>query len=105
MTDDKQKQVDSGWTTETLLKLMDERDRRYQEVLTERDLRYEQLHRLSEQAIKVAETNTEKWQDNANEWRSAMNDRERDFLPRNVGYIIGFLTVVSLVLAIFFRLK
>lgn len=33
----------------------------------------------SEKAISIAEVNSEKWRNNANEWRGAMNDRERNF--------------------------
>lgn len=34
------------------------------------------------EAVGVAERNAEKWRDNANEWRSAMNDREKNFMQR-----------------------
>jgi len=36
----------------------------------------------SEKAVLVAETNAEKWRDNANEWRGAMTDRESKFAMR-----------------------
>ena len=36
----------------------------------------------SEKAVTKAETNAEKWRDSANEWRGAMNDRERVLMPR-----------------------
>jgi len=36
----------------------------------------------AEKAVLVAETNSEKWRMNANEWRGAMNDRERTLMPR-----------------------
>jgi hypothetical protein len=37
----------------------------------------------SEKAVLVAENNAEKWRDNANEWRSAMTDREIRFAMRS----------------------
>ena len=52
------------WTVETLKELFDR-------VLIERDA-----------AIKIAEDNAEKWRASANEWRGAMNDRERQFLTK-----------------------
>lgn len=36
----------------------------------------------SEKAIQKAEANAAKWQDNANEWRGSMKDREMQFAPR-----------------------
>jgi len=36
----------------------------------------------SEKAVAVAEVNAEKWRASANEWRGAMNDRERSLMPR-----------------------
>lgn len=36
----------------------------------------------AEKAVLVAETNAEKWRAAANEWRGAMNDRERNLMPR-----------------------
>jgi hypothetical protein len=37
----------------------------------------------AEKAVLVAETNAEKWRLAANEWRGAMNDRERTLMPRS----------------------
>lgn len=36
----------------------------------------------SKEAVNKAEEQAEKWRQNANEWRGAMNDRERTFLTR-----------------------
>jgi len=36
----------------------------------------------AEKAREAAETNSEKWRANANEWRSAMVDREQKFAPK-----------------------
>lgn len=36
----------------------------------------------AKEAVGVAEKNSEKWRDNANEWRGAMTDREKSFATR-----------------------
>lgn len=54
----------------------------------------------AEKAVTVAEANAEKWRDNANEWRGAMGDREKDFARRvevdtavgNLDSLLGALT-------------
>lgn len=60
----------------------------------------------AKEAVIVAERNAEKWRDSANEWRAAMNDRERDFLRRSevrafVFAIVGAAgTVVAIAVAL-----
>ncbi|MDO8703307.1 MAG: hypothetical protein Q7J84_00025 [Sulfuricaulis sp.] len=90
----------SGWTLSTLKSLMDERDRRYGEIAAAKETAINAALAAAEKAVMVAERNAEKWRDNANEWRQAMTDRERNFLPRNIGYIIGALTALTLVMGI-----
>lgn len=64
------------------------------ELLLEFDKRYEQRFALqkeifsnalfnAEKAVTVAEINSEKWRANANEWRSAMDDRETRFVLKD----------------------
>lgn len=36
----------------------------------------------NDRAVEKAEANAEKWRENANEWRGAMSDRERNLMPR-----------------------
>ncbi len=36
----------------------------------------------TQEATKKQETSEQAWRDSANEWRGAMSDRERDFMPR-----------------------
>ena len=90
-----------GWTLETLKTLMDERDRRYGEVSEAKERAVSAALAAAEKAVNVAEQNAEKWRTNANEWRAAMNDRELNFLPRNIGYIIGALSVITLLIDLF----
>jgi hypothetical protein len=54
-----------GWTVETLLELMNERDKRY-----------EQRFQAQEKAISKTEADSGTKSANTNEWRQAMQDRE-----------------------------
>lgn len=86
MGDDKSK---SGWTVDTLLALMNERDKRY-----------EQNRIAVEKALELADVNTEKWRASANEWREAMNDRERKFVTKEIGVIVALLSMIGFALAV-----
>lgn len=62
----------------------------------------------SEKAVEKAETNTKQWQNSANEWRSAMNDRERNFLTRRefyimIGTVISMITLLILISKFFWK--
>lgn len=98
----------SGWTTDTLrdhlTSLLREMEVRLVSADVAADVRNEQRFIAQQQAIKdaltsqkeavaaalvaaekavlVAETNAEKWRAAANEWRGAMNDRERNLMTR-----------------------
>lgn len=92
---------DQGWTLNTLKVLMDERDRRYGEVSAAKEEAVKVALSNAEKANLLAEENSQRWRDSANEWRKAMNDREANFLHKNMGLVIGMLSVVSLLLAVF----
>ena len=70
--------------------IMDERDRRYMSMFDELD-----------KALKLAREDTMHWRANANEWRSAMTDREQQFLSRSMGVVIGLLSIASMSAALF----
>jgi len=57
----------------------------------------------AEKAVLKKEEEVERWRANANEWRGAMNDRERDFLTRKEFYaIVGTaLAVITFVIAFY----
>lgn len=82
---------------ETKLKLLNE-------IAAERDRRYSERFLAQESALKLAQENANRWMAAANEWRQAMNDRERDFLPRNLGYVFAALAALSLVLTVVAKL-
>jgi len=65
----------------------------------------DQRFAAQEKAIEVAEANAEKWRMNANEWRAAMTDRERNFLSKGMGYVVGALSAVALILTIVAHVK
>lgn len=102
-----EKQI-SAWQVDTLkehlVSLIQETEKRLSAVDVAAELRNEQRFTAQQQAIKdalisqkeavaaalvaaekavlVAENNAEKWRAAANEWRGAMNDRERNLMPR-----------------------
>lgn len=54
----------------------------FERILEEKDKAVNIALAAAKEAVGVAEKNAEKWRDNANEWRQAMNDREVKFMPR-----------------------
>lgn len=75
------------------------------EFIKEQEKRYEQRFAAQEQAVKIAEASAEKWRNQANEWRSAMMDRERTFFSKGMGYVTGALSSISLLLVIMDKIK
>jgi hypothetical protein len=78
---------------ETEAQILAERLKRVESVADERDRRYEERFRAmdekttlalnaSDKAVNKAEIAQEKRFDNTNEWRSAMQDRDRNQMPR-----------------------
>lgn len=76
----------SGWTTDTLhvwvRTVMDERDRRYEQRFAAQEKATEVAVAGAREAGIKAENAIEKRLENTNEWRDAMNDRDRNLLPR-----------------------
>lgn len=93
------------WTPDLLKALIDERDVRYQQrfdaaqqAITTALLAQAEAVKTAmaaaekfaaaalasaQLAIDKAESNTRDWKESSNEWRGAMNDRERNFISRN----------------------
>lgn len=63
------------WTVETLKE-------HFEKILTEKDKAINIALAAAKEAVTVAEKNAEKWRDNANEWRGAMMDREKNFATK-----------------------
>lgn len=87
----------SGWTVDTLhshiLSLLQERDRRWEEVLaergrylervfSERDQRYTARFAASQTAVDKSEREMEGWKHTTNEWRGAMQDKDKLLMAR-----------------------
>lgn len=86
--------MSSIWNVDSLRELMEEQEKRY-----------EQRFAAQEQAVKVAETSAEKWRNQANEWRAAMLDRERNFFSKGMGYVVAALGGISLIITILGKVK
>ena len=86
--------ADTDWTPGLVLKhfteILNSYDVRYQErfaaqekavkdALAAQEKAVNAALAASEKAVSVAETNAAQWRAGANEWRSAMTDRERNF--------------------------
>jgi hypothetical protein len=65
-----------------LRELVDERDRRYEDRFQAMDEKTGLALTSSEKAVTKAEIAQEKRFDNTNEWRAAMQDRDRNQMPR-----------------------
>lgn len=63
-------------------KLVDLNDRYYERILVEKDKALSAALATAKEAVAVAEKNAEKWRDNANEWRGAMNDKDKNLMQR-----------------------
>ena len=85
---------------EFLLALIQEADRRYEQRFELQDKAVTAALSAAKEAVSIAADNADKWRANANEWRTAMDDRERQFLSKGMGYVVGALSTVSLILTI-----
>jgi hypothetical protein len=73
----------------------------FERLLVEHEKRELLRAETTQRALEIQQQATEHWRENANEWRSAMDDRERNFLSRGMGLVIGLLSIISLVFTIF----
>jgi hypothetical protein len=75
-----------GWSVETLrqyiLSLIDQHDRQYRERFEAQNTQVAMALAAAEKAVGKAETATERRFEGVNEFRSAMDDQQRLFLPR-----------------------
>jgi hypothetical protein len=69
-------------------------------LMQEKEEKYQAIWKAMDKALRIAEDNTQHWRANANEWRQAMDDRERNFLSHNMGIVIGILSATALIIAI-----
>ncbi len=90
----------NGWNVGTLLELMNERDKRYEQRFAAQESAIAAAQRTSETAATVAKETLDEWKRSTNEWRQAMTDREREFLPRNLGYVFAALSAVAVIISL-----
>ncbi len=96
----------SGWTVDTLhahfKSMMDERDRRYESLSTAQKEAVESALLSAQRAVDKAESIAEKWRLNANEWRAAMSDKDRQYLTKDVarGYFVTGLMAAGVMIAL-----
>lgn len=67
-------------------KILSEKDKYYERVFTEKDKALNAALSTAKEAVAVAERNAEKWRDNANEWRGAMNDKDKNLMQKSEFY-------------------
>lgn len=84
-----------------------ERDKRYEQgfksqrdLMDERDRLYGERYLAQQKALELAQKSEENWRVSSNEYRDRLAERERNFLPRSMGYVTTLMAVVSLVLAL-----
>jgi hypothetical protein len=92
--------TDNGWTLTSLRALCDERDRRYGELAAAQARAVDAALTAAKEAVAASDRNVEKWQAAANEWRGAMQDREREFFSKSMGMVVGALSAASLIVAL-----
>lgn len=80
--------VPPTWTMETLYvhltALIASNDARYLERFISMDARFHAALEANRQALYITAESAEKWRMAANEWRGAMDDRERGLMPRSL---------------------
>jgi len=77
----------------------------FERLLDESEKRALMRYEAQERALKIAEEHAAHWRASANEWRAAMTDRDRNFLPRSMGVVIGIVAVLGFMLQIYRLLK
>lgn len=76
----------SGWTVDTLhahiMTVLEEREKRWLGMRAERDERYMAKFAAAETAVNKAEDGLTAWKTTTNEWRGAMQDKDKLLMSR-----------------------
>ena len=76
----------AGWSVDKLHEhirtLIDERDKRYEQGAKAQKEAVETALASAERAVEKAEAINTAWRINANEWRAAMSDKDKLYLPK-----------------------
>ncbi len=96
----------SGWTVDTLhlhiQAMMDERDKRHDQTIMAQKEAVVSALASAERAVEKSETIAERWRANANEWRAALGDRDKQYLTKDVakGYFVCGLMSAGVIVGI-----
>lgn len=60
----------------------------FERILEEKDKAINAALAAAKEAVGISQKNADTWREGANEWRGAMQDRERNFLSRKEFYAI-----------------
>lgn len=71
----------------------------FEKILAEKDKALNAALASAKEAVSIAEANAEKWRNQANEWRGAMSDREKNFVTRREVWL-AVVAIAGFVLAI-----
>lgn len=70
------------------------------QLLQEHEKRNNMMFANIEKANTVRDRTEEHWRAAANEWRAAMDDRERQFVPRSIASILAIVSILSLLVGL-----
>ena len=76
----------------------------FERILVEKDKAISAALASAKEAVSIAENNAEKWRNQANEWRGAMSDREKNFVTRREVWL-AVIALVGFILSILQFLK
>jgi len=95
------------WNFDSLKELMDERDRRYAQLASATDKAVQAALAAAKDAVMEAKHNSDKWQENSNEWRAAMNDKDRNYVTKAAlwGYFGSGLALILIIVELLQRLR
>jgi hypothetical protein len=81
---------------------MDDRDRRYEQLAKLQSDAVVAALRSAETAVSKSENMSEKWRENANEWRATMTDKDKLYLTKDAakGYFIAGIMSAGVMIGI-----
>lgn len=80
-----------------------------EKLISAHDARYKSIFEAQERALRVAEDNNKHWKAEADDWRRRADEREREFTPKLLFYVMWAasfgVSIVSVVIALYVALK
>jgi len=86
---------------------MDERDLRYAQLANATDKAVIAALSAAKEAVQEAKHNSDKWQENANEWRATMSDKDRNFVTKTTlwGWLVGLAGFILVMIQVLERIS